>query len=132
MWKILVVDDNFFNRKLILMGLDDFAKIDMAVNVEEAEMAYTDSLDKTPYDLILLDIALPDKDGIEYLRWVRKEEAARGIPLGKGIPIIMTTAHDNFVSQSYNEGCDDYILKPIRLDDLLEKIEARLGPAQKN
>jgi len=131
MWNILVVEDNSLNSKLISKILENHAQTSLAVNVDEAKAAYLTSIAKNPYDLILLDIGLPaDANGIDFLKWLRREEEEKGILLGNGIPIIMTTADRKYVSKSYNEGCDDYILKPIQVDVLLKKMEEKLGPSK--
>jgi two-component system chemotaxis response regulator CheY len=126
MWKILVVDDNFANRQLIIEILADLAKCDVAMDGREAIEAYNLSLIKNPYDLILLDIAMPEINGIEFLTMVRDNEKKAGIPLGDGIPIIMVTAHKEPFMESFNKGCDDYLLKPIDQDALISKIREKL------
>lgn len=127
MYKILVVDDNFANRQLIIEILKDLADCDIAVNGKEAIEAYNKSLNGNKYDLILLDIAMPEIDGIEFLKILRQNEKNAGIELGDGIPIIMITAYKEPVIEAFNYGCDDYILKPVDADILIEKIKEKLG-----
>lgn len=127
MWKILVVDDVFVNRQLILEILRDKAKCDMASNGKEAIDAINYVRQKDSYELILLDIAMPDMSGLEFLHLLRENEKASGIELGDGIPVIMVTAHKEPFIEAFNEGCDDYILKPINPEKLLKKIENKLG-----
>ncbi len=127
MWKILVVDDNFTNRQLILEILRDFAVCDVAANGREAIEAYNQSLKKGGYDLVLLDVAMPDMDGVEFLKLVRENEKKAGIPLGEGLPIIMVTAFKEPVNEAFSIGCDDYIVKPIDPDKLISKIKEKLG-----
>ena len=128
MWNILVVDDNFFNRKLLVEILKDKANCDIAANAEEALEAYTNSVTNTkPYDVILLDIAMPGESGLDVLTKIRKEEESRGIKLGKGIPIIMVTAHKEPLFSAFDRGCDDYIVKPVCGDSLIAKIAEKVG-----
>ncbi|MCK5707176.1 MAG: response regulator [Candidatus Aureabacteria bacterium] len=128
MWKILVVDDNFSNRKLILKILEGRAICDVAANGEEALEAYNISIkDNKPYDLILLDIQMPDVDGMQVLQKIREEEKTAGVKVGKEIQIIMVTAHREPFFDAFKKGCDDYINKPIRPDMLIERIEKRLN-----
>ncbi len=127
MWRILVVDDSFTNRQLILEILRGKAECDMAANGMEAMTAYKDSLNNKPYDLILLDVAMPEISGTEFLGQLREHEKTSGIDLGDGIPVIMVTAYDKPVIESFNKGCDDYILKPVDPDELLRKVEDKLG-----
>ena len=128
MWRILVVDDDFISRKLISEILKEKANCDVAVNGNEAIEAYNLSLkDNTPYDLILLDISMPEVDGIKVLKTIREMETQKGVTLGDGIPIIMVTAYEKPFVESFKEGCDDYILKPIKADVIIKKIEEKLN-----
>lgn len=127
MWKALVVDDNFVGRKLLTEVLKGRAQCDNAANGKEALEAYQIAVkEKTPYDIILLDIAMPDMSGVEVLEKIRQDEESRGIQLGKGVPVIMVTAHREPLCDSFNKGCDDYILKPIQADALIKKIEEKV------
>ena len=127
MWRILVADDNLSNRKLIIEILEGKALCDTATNGQETLDAYNLSLKECrPYNLILLDIKMPDMDGIEVLKEIREHEKNTGVKVGKEIPIIMVTAHRESFSDAFKVGCDDYIIKPIRPNMLIEKIEKLL------
>jgi len=124
MWKILVVDDDDLNRNLLVEILGDRAACTEASGGREAVAAFCAAMEeKTPFDLILLDIAMPEVDGIDALDQIRKAEEARGILLGNGVPVIMVTAHANPFMKSFRAGCDDYILKPLKAGALLQKID---------
>lgn len=128
MWRILVVDDNFVNRKLLTELLKDDARCDIAVDGREALDAYRLSLsEQTPYDMVLLDIAMPDVGGLEVLRTIRDDERAREIPEDKQVPIIIVTIFDEFYGKAYEAGCTDYILKPLDVNALKEKIISHLS-----
>ncbi|MBU2591378.1 MAG: response regulator [Nitrospinota bacterium] len=128
MWNVLIVDDDFVNRKLLTEILRDKAVCDTAANGAEAIQAYNLSIDEArPYDIILLDIAMPDIDGMEVLAKVRESEESAGIELGKGIPIIMVTAYKEPLFDSFSQGCDDYIVKPIDPAELVSKMAGVLG-----
>ena len=129
MWKILVVDDNFENQQLIVEILRDHATCDVASNGKEAIDQYNASLQEKPYDLILLDIEMPEIDGLEILRKIRQSEEAADIPLGEGVSIIMVTAHKKPFLDAFYQGCNDYIIKPIDAVKLIQKIEKKLGPS---
>ncbi len=129
MWKILVVDDNLENRELLVEILREVAACDVATDGKGAIEQYTNALKEKSYDLILLDIEMPEIDGLEILRNIRENEKEAGIALGEGIPIIMVTAHRKPFLNAFYQGCNDYILKPIDADKLIKKIEQKL---QKN
>ena len=131
MWKILVVDDNYENRELIAEILRDVAQCDVASNGKEAIDAYNSSLQSKPYDLILLDIEMPEINGLELLRKIRQSEEAADIPLGEGVAIIMVTAHKKPFLDAFYQGCNDYIIKPIDAQKLIQKIEKKLGKSTK-
>ena len=128
MWKVLVVDDNAANRELLIEILGEHALCDAAVNGRQAMSFYELTLSGgKAYDIVLLDIAMPEVDGIEFLKFVRKAETNAGVPPGKGLPIIMVTAFEKLIKNAFNSGCDDYILKPVDGAMLLEKIKAKLS-----
>ena len=127
MQRALVVDDNFANRQLLIELLNGKFICDVAVNGLEAEEAYHMSVENDKfYDLILLDVAMPEVDGLDCLRAIRVEEKKRNITLGDGVAIIMVTAHEEMFMKAFREGCDDYILKPIDPPVLFQKIEKLL------
>jgi len=77
------------------------------------------------FDLILMDMSLPEIDGWEATRLVREAEAGAGTH----VPIIALTAHamSGDREKAMAAGCDDYDTKPVELDRLLGKIQALLG-----
>lgn len=127
MHKILIVDDNFENRQLLAEILREIAECDFAASGKEAIEAYNLSLKKAePYSLILLDIELPEINGLEILGKIRDSEKHAGIALGDGIPIIIVTAYEKRFLEAFDKGCDDYVLKPIDTNILLSKLAAVL------
>ena len=132
MYKILIVDDNFENRQLLAEILREVAACDFAATGKEAIEAYNLSLEKkSPYSLILMDIELPEVNGLNILQKIRESEKSVGIPLGEGIPVIIVTAYEKRFLEAYNQGCDDYILKPIDSTELLNKIAGLLEKSPK-
>ena len=69
-------------------------------------------------DLIISDIAMPEMDGIEFCKHVRKSEATRSIPF------IFLTAKKERILEGIQIGSDDYIVKPFKVDELLVKIKS--------
>ena len=74
------------------------------------------------YDLIILDIMMPNVSGIDFLRDFRKKD--------KNTPVLMLTANSQITKKgdSYDSGCDDYLIKPFEPDDLLMRIKKLLNP----
>lgn len=128
MSKILIVDDEPVNCKLLKELLEGKACCDAVYSGHEAieifQIAYKT---KNFYDLILLDISMPEMDGLEVLDKIREFEESKGIPLGKGTPIIMVTALKETFMSAFKKGAEDYLLKPIDADALFQKINEHLS-----
>ena len=123
--KILVVDDDFKNRRLLQSQLSLFGECDTAVDGEEAILAFRMSLDNhRPYDLICMDIMMPNIDGKEALRKIRQIENDLGYHDEEKVKVIMTTALDDAeaVVESYEEGATAYLVKPITKKKLVEEL----------
>lgn len=124
--KILVVEDDFTSRVLLQKLLARYGEVHIAINGREALDAYTQAeAEGEPYELICLDIMMPEVGGQEVLREIRTAESARGIRLGEGVKIIMTTAlkDSRNVMTAFREQCDAYLVKPIDRDKLTEQLE---------
>lgn len=128
MKKILIVDDEPVNCKLLKEILYGKACTDAVYSGKEAveifEMAFKT---KNNYDLILLDISMPEMDGLEVLERIRSFEERKGIKLGKGIPIIIVTAVQETFMDAFKKGAEDYILKPVEQEVLFQKIDEQLA-----
>ncbi|MDG4813300.1 response regulator [Hydrogenovibrio sp. 3SP14C1] len=116
LFKVLVVEDNLVNQKVAVALLAKMGyQADVSGNGQEA----LEALDKTAYDLILMDCQMPVKDGYETTRAIRKLES----PLSE-IPVIAMTANamagDD--EKCYEAGMDDYMTKPIDSKLMAEKI----------
>ena len=127
--KYLIVEDDFAARRLLQRYLSGYGDCDIAVDGHEAVAAFGQALDENePYDLICLDIMMPAMDGREALQVIRRIEHEHGIHGLDGVKVIMTTAlgDSKNVIGSFREGCEAYIVKPIKKDKLLEEME-KLG-----
>ena len=127
--KCLIVEDDFTARKLMQIYLSEFGKCFVAVNGKEAVQAVTQAFDEDePYDLIALDIMMPQMDGIEALKVIRNLEKERGITGLDTVKVIMTTAkgQSQDIFDAFNTGCEAYLIKPIRKPDLIDEIR-KLG-----
>lgn len=121
MFKILVVeDDKALNKSVCLYlksnGYDTVGCLD-------AESAY-DALYENVFDLIISDIMMPDIDGFEFVKTVRT--------LNTDIPIMFMTAREDFAAKQkgYRVGIDDFMTKPIDLEEMLLRIGALLKRAK--
>ena len=118
--KILLVEDNEMNRDMLSRRLQRKGfEVEMAVDgLQGVQMALAN-----PYDLILMDMSLPELDGWEATRRVREA------PQAKRVPIIALTAHamSGDREKAMAAGCDDYDTKPVELERLLGKIQALLA-----
>lgn len=124
--KCLIVEDDFAARKLLQVYLSDYADCFIAVNGHEAVEAIREALEEgESYDLICLDIMMPEMDGHKALEAIRQVEKEHGIGGLDGVKVIMTTALDDSknIMGAFRTGCEAYIVKPIRKEKLLEEIK---------
>ena len=123
MFNILVVeDDKDLNRTVCsYLNQNGFE----AKGALEPEEAY-DLMYETVFDLIISDIMMPGTDGFEFAENVRD--------INKEVPIIFMTARDDMESKKkgFRVGIDDYMIKPIDLEELLLRVEALLRRAKIN
>lgn len=124
--RMLVVEDDFVSRRLLSAFLSPYGHCDIAVDGEEAVCAFGLALKEgTPYDLVCLDIMMPNMNGQEALKNIRNLEKENNISIGEGARIIMTTALDDSknVMQAFKGDCDAYLSKPIDKARLLEELK---------
>ncbi|MBU1105769.1 MAG: response regulator [Candidatus Riflebacteria bacterium] len=127
MKKFLVVDDEALNCRLLREILEQTAYCDCVYNGPDAIALFkTAHTTNAPYDLILLDISMPEMDGLEVIEIIRNYELSEGTLLGHGVPIIMVTAIKETFMKAFTRGADDYVLKPVDQDELMEKINNQL------
>lgn len=124
---ILIVDDDPDVLKSLESRLRGASyRTKCAVNGKEAVGAFIQFFYDDPFDVILLDIGLPDMNGCEILKLIRQEEELRGVHYGAGVAVIMQTGLKEPWMDAFHKGCDDYIIKPYSFQDLLNKIEERM------
>lgn len=126
--KALIVDDDFYSRNMIHEILRQVAHCDIAVNGEEAIEAFKRGLvDDEPYNLICLDLLMPEMDGQQALREIRALEKEHGILPQNESKVIVTTmladekeTHDAF----FLGGATSYLVKPIDEEKLMNEIKS--------
>ncbi|MFN4265281.1 MAG: response regulator [Aquabacterium sp.] len=117
--RILVVDDNAVNQKVASVMLQRYGcMVDVAASGIEA----CSMVNMLPYDLVLMDCQMPEMDGYEATRTIRKREA--DLRVKKRLPIIALTANamEGNADKCLASGMDDFLSKPIRPEALLEKL----------
>jgi signal transduction histidine kinase/DNA-binding response OmpR family regulator len=121
--RILLAEDNTVNQMLMVRALE---KHGHWVVVVADGMRALEALQREPFDLVLMDVQMPVMDGFETSRAIRENEKATGAHL----PIIALTAHamKGDRERCLEAGMDDYISKPIRIQDLLQKIVSLQQP----
>lgn len=127
--KSLIVEDDFAARRLMQIYLDPHGECSIAINGIEAINAIKHGIkENAPYDLVCLDIMMPQMDGMETLENIRKIEEENGIQGLDQVKVIMTTAKSlsKDIFAAFKTGCEAYLIKPIKKSDLLDQME-KLG-----
>jgi two-component system chemotaxis response regulator CheY len=126
--RILIVDDEYLNRYILEQLLNEYGKCDMAANGLEAVEAFKLALDEgKPYDLVCMDLLMPQLNGHDALKQIRAYEEDFGIYGLDGLKAIIVSSKDDFDNVKNAFGlCDDYMVKPIdakMLKMVLTKLE---------
>lgn len=124
--KILIVEDDFISRRIIKDILSPYGDCDIVVDGEEAVQAFklAHGADE-PYNLICMDIMMPNVDGQEALKQIREIEKESGVKGSDEVKVIMITALDDpktVFKAYYKGGATSYIVKPIEKDKLIQEI----------
>lgn len=127
--KCLIVEDDRVASELLQTYISGYGDCTNVVSGLEAVEAVRKALkDGQPYDLICLDIMMPGMNGHDTLEAIRQMEAEQGTNSPDSAKVIVTTALDNIrhIKQAFRAGCDVYLIKPIRKEELIKKME-KLG-----
>ncbi|MBV8122793.1 MAG: response regulator transcription factor [Burkholderiaceae bacterium] len=116
---LLVEDDLMIGEQLLDLLRAEHYAVDWVRDGEQADGA----LAAQQYDLVILDLGLPKRDGMSVLRGLRAQK--------KTVPVLISTARDAVEQRiaGLDAGADDYVLKPFDLDELLARIRALLRRA---
>ena len=122
--RLLLAEDNVINQRLMLRLLE---KSGHAVTVVRSGRAALDALAAGPYDMVLMDVQMPEMDGFEATAAIRARE--RGT--GKHLPLVALTAHAmrGDRERCLQAGFDGYVSKPVRFQDLFDTIDELAPPA---
>ena len=127
--RILVVDDDGPNRKLLTNIASKIGECEGAEGGQEALSAFIKAWeDWRPFNLIFLDVLMPDLDGREVLLKIREIEKEKKVSEQHQVRVIMVTgvSEEETVMDCLRNGCDEYIVKPIDILLVLEKMK-KLG-----
>jgi two-component system chemotaxis response regulator CheY len=125
--KCLVVDDDLLGRELIAQYLQNVPVVDTAVDGQDAVGKFRTAMEAgDPYELILLDIVMPDMDGIAAGKEIRKLERNLALTVDKQVKIIMLTALNtphNVMQSMMSVQSSAYLIKPVEP----EKVRKTIG-----
>jgi len=118
--KILLVEDNLMNQKVVMFNLK---KLDCEIITATKGSQAIDLFNTHHFGLVLMDIMLPEMNGYEITRIIRKIEKENNVK--KPVPIIALTAniYDNDKEKCFTVGMNDYISKPFTAKQLTDLIE---------
>jgi len=114
--RILNVDDDMINRKLLTTMIKKDQEVSEVVEVSNGEEALKE-LKSGKFDIVLLDIIMPILDGLEVIRVMNSDKTL------KDIPIIILTTDETKKTKALELGANDFLPKPVRTGPLLEKIK---------
>ncbi|MBO6178852.1 MAG: response regulator [Selenomonadaceae bacterium] len=121
--RTLVAEDDIVSQKILEQFLSCYGEVVVASDGMEALNILMDNIKAGEnFDLLCLDIMMPEVSGIEVLKVIRELEKEMGVTEEARLPIIMTTALSDmeYVDEAFDIGCDGYAAKPIDLDHIEE------------
>ncbi len=123
--RILIIEDDEASRKLMGMLLSKYGECVFAENGKIAYEKFKEDFKKNlRFDLLLLDIMMPEMDGQETLKHIKEFEKENGIWPNEGAKVIMTTAlgDPENIKEAFKSQCEGYLVKPIIKKDLVEEM----------
>lgn len=116
--KVLVAEDNIINQRVVVGLLTQLGHTGVVVGDGEKALK---CLSKLQFDAVLMDVMMPQMDGLEALAAIRAQEASTG----QHLPVIMATSHDEpgDGERFQRAGADGHIPKPIHLETLHAELE---------
>ena len=130
--KILIVEDDLISRQVMKKMVEKYGECDIAVNGEEAVELYKNGLNEDEgYNVIFLDIMMPDTDGYSVLKKISELEDEYDIAISERSIIVMTTAlaESKHIIEAFREQCSYYLVKPIekiKVEEILDDIKKQV------
>lgn len=128
--RTLIVEDDSLSREILVNVLGNYGECDQAANGQEAVNAFEQVWEQSrPYDLICMDIMMPQVDGLDALRRIRQIEKSRKVSHTDEAKVIMATAlsdSKHVIQALYEGGASAYFVKPIEVDALVMELR-KLG-----
>ncbi len=125
--KTLVVEDDFASRLFVQKVLSAYGEVHIAVNGKEAVEAFQIALDEGwPYDLVCMDLKMPEMDGHEAIQKIKELERAADVPFDNEAKTIILSAFGDIknVATGFSRGADAYLVKPLDKNKILGEIKA--------
>lgn len=126
--RVLIVDDSRYQRHLISQALGVEFASDQAADGREAVALFTAALEAgSPYDLVVMDILMPELNGHDALAAIRRLEETRGLPAERRVAAVMLSSLDdpaNMMRAQYDSGAQAYVTKPFTPTTLLEALSS--------
>lgn len=126
--KCLIVEDDRVSSQVLEEMMSRYGSYDAVADGKEAGALFRQALESgAPYDLVLMDIMIPEIDGLQSVLAMRKGEALMNIPAKQKVKIIMTTALTDprtIMKALYESDADSYLTKPIMLQQLHNELRA--------
>lgn len=116
--RALIVDDSSVMRKIVERALRQAGLESLVVHEAGSGTEGLDVLRAKPVDLILSDINMPSMDGLEFLRQIRTQNLAPGVP----VVMITTESSEEHVRQAIQAGAQAYIRKPFTAEQVKERV----------
>ncbi|MCK5148695.1 response regulator [bacterium] len=121
---ILIAEDDYISRKYLYTLLSNFGKVKVVHDGREAVNVFAENLTQDkPFDLVCLDIMMPEMDGMDTLTAIRILEGEYGGEFDPAKILMVTSlAEKEYVMKAMQMGCDGYILKPVDKYKLINKL----------
>jgi len=121
--KILIAEDNNVTRLLLQKLMRGFEVHSVVTGVEALEAVKISYEEENPYDIIFMDIMMPEMDGLESVKNIRALEMKIGIKIPMNIIMLTACNNEGNVTQAQTSGCNGYVVKPLSKKRLFYEVD---------